>query len=87
MFDLARRCGSIATTVFFFHIFSIIVIIAAAAAAVVRVLLLLSLLLYFGRTCSRHVIHSLMERNDTHYIPDGWSRSIVSSSSLGHSDT
>jgi len=40
--------------------------------------LLLLLLLYFGRTCSRHVIHSLMERNDTHYTPHRRSRSIVS---------
>lgn len=40
--------------------------------------LLLLLFLYFGRTCSRHVIHSLMERNDTHYTPHRRSRSIVS---------
>jgi hypothetical protein len=44
---------------------------------IIIVVLLLLLLLYFGRTCSRHVIHSLMERNDTHYTPHCRSRSIV----------
>lgn len=49
---------------------------------IVVLLLLLLLLLYFGRTCSRHVIHSLMERNDTHYTPHCRSRSIVSVGSV-----
>lgn len=91
-FGLVGRRADLLPLQFFFYFFisyffSIIVIIAVVVVVVI-IRYYHYYLLYFGRTCSRHVIHSLMERNDTHYIPAGRSRcSIVSSPSLGHSDT
>jgi len=63
---------SAAPDTFFSPFFFFVIII------ITDVLLLLLLLLYFGLLYGRHVIHSLMERNDTHYTPHRRSRSIVS---------
>lgn len=72
--SLALPDGRAIRVVVLFNFFRRVIITASPTYPSVVVVLL-----YFGRTCSRHVIHSLIERNDTVVVITPRSRSRLSS--------